>query len=193
MESQLEEKNFGDAFQKFIRTELGLRNTKLDQNSVIMPNRSKYYYLSKDKLQNCPAVDNSSKWAGGGLVSNINDLLQFGNLMLYSSVSSKLPGFFTKKQIDEMWTPVPVTIENGNFFGYGIGWVSVKNGSAKVAFGPEALFDNFAAHTGAAVGASSVLLIEPENEIVVSIITNLQSVNGVMDSALDLAKQFSKL
>lgn len=36
------------------------------------------------RLQNAPNVDNSCKWAGGGFVSNIDDLLKFGNAMLYS-------------------------------------------------------------------------------------------------------------
>ena len=36
------------------------------------------------RLQNAPSVDNSCKWAGGGFVSNIDDLLKFGNAMLYS-------------------------------------------------------------------------------------------------------------
>ena len=138
-------------------------------------------------------MDNSSKWAGGGLVSNVHDLLQFGNLMLYSSIEGKLPGFFSRKQIEQMWTSLPVTIEKGRFAGYGIGWVSIKDGSAKVAFGPEPAFENVAWHTGAAVGATSILLIEPKSEVVVAILTNLQSANGILDSALDIAKQFSKL
>jgi serine beta-lactamase-like protein LACTB len=38
----------------------------------------------KGKIVNAPYVDNSYKWAGGGLLSNIGDLLKFGNIMLYS-------------------------------------------------------------------------------------------------------------
>lgn len=33
---------------------------------------------------NAPYVDNSYKWAGGGFLSTVGDLLQFGNAMLYS-------------------------------------------------------------------------------------------------------------
>jgi hypothetical protein len=35
-------------------------------------------------LKNAPYVDNSCKWAGGGFVSNVLDLVRFGNAMLFS-------------------------------------------------------------------------------------------------------------
>ena len=36
------------------------------------------------RLRNAPYVDNSCKWAGGGFLSNVHDLVRFGNAMLYS-------------------------------------------------------------------------------------------------------------
>jgi serine beta-lactamase-like protein LACTB len=33
---------------------------------------------------NAANVDNSYKWAGGGFLSNVTDLISFGNAMLYS-------------------------------------------------------------------------------------------------------------
>lgn len=77
-----------EPFAKHIKKlfkELGLSNTYLDENKPIIPNRSRFYQRNKDhKLENCPAVDNSMKWAGGGFLSTVGDLLQFGNAMLYS-------------------------------------------------------------------------------------------------------------
>jgi hypothetical protein len=35
-------------------------------------------------LRNVPYVDNSWKWAGGGFLSTVGDLLRFGNAMMYS-------------------------------------------------------------------------------------------------------------
>lgn len=35
-------------------------------------------------LVNVPYVDNSWKWAGGGFLSTVGDLLRFGNAMMYS-------------------------------------------------------------------------------------------------------------
>ena len=49
------------------------------------------YYIrdSKGKLQNTPYVDNSYKWAGGGFLSTVGDLVKIGNIMLYSSQCEK--------------------------------------------------------------------------------------------------------
>ena len=70
--------------KKMFKT-LGLSHTYLDQNESIIPNRAKFYQRdSKHKLQNVPVVDNSLKWAGGGFLSTVEDLAQFGNAMLYS-------------------------------------------------------------------------------------------------------------
>jgi hypothetical protein len=42
------------------------------------------YRDSAHKLRNAPYVDNSYKWAGGGFLSNVQDLVKFGNAMLFS-------------------------------------------------------------------------------------------------------------
>ena len=44
------------------------------------------YYLKNRAgcLKNVPYVDNSWKWAGGGFLSTVGDLLRFGNAMMYS-------------------------------------------------------------------------------------------------------------
>ena len=42
--------------------------------------QSRYYSRNEHKrLVNVPYVDNSYKWAGGGLLSTVNDLTKFGN------------------------------------------------------------------------------------------------------------------
>ena len=38
---------------------------------------------TKGKLENAPYVDLSYKWAGGGFISNVIDLVKFGDIMLY--------------------------------------------------------------------------------------------------------------
>jgi hypothetical protein len=39
---------------------------------------------------NAANVDNSYKWAGGGFLSNVTDLISFGNAMLYSYQAGEL-------------------------------------------------------------------------------------------------------
>ena len=44
-----------------------------------------YVRNKKGKLVNTPYVDNCYKWAGGGFLSTSEDLIKFGNAMLYAS------------------------------------------------------------------------------------------------------------
>jgi len=89
------------------------------------------YYLTKKngRLANVPFSDNSYKWAGGGFVSTVGDLLKFGNVMLYSyqwqpnmtvkdgklSKDSTLPvpdlppGYLKPETVSAMWKVVPQT------------------------------------------------------------------------------------
>merc|ERR1711962_838835 len=54
-------------------------------NDPLIQNRARYYVRDKyHKLKNAPYVDNSYKWAGGGFLSSVGDLLRFGSMMLYS-------------------------------------------------------------------------------------------------------------
>jgi serine beta-lactamase-like protein LACTB, mitochondrial len=82
------------------------------------------------RLANVPFSDNSYKWAGGGFVSTVGDLLKFGNVMLYSyqwkpnttvkdgklvpSESTQLdadlpPGYLKPETVSSMWEVVPQT------------------------------------------------------------------------------------
>ncbi|KAF8784921.1 Serine beta-lactamase-like protein LACTB [Argiope bruennichi] len=74
---------------------LGLNNTYLDENEVLIYNRSRNYMKNKKGiLINAPYVDNSYKWAGGGFLSTVGDLMQFANAMLYS-LQAKGPNVFS--------------------------------------------------------------------------------------------------
>ncbi|KAH7643304.1 hypothetical protein HUG17_9995 [Dermatophagoides farinae] len=201
METKMESKNFAKDLMKFIHNELGLRHTRLDQNDVIIYDRSRYYYRDKNsgKILNVPYVDNSYKWAGGGLLSNIPDLLQYGNLMLYSyhgiDHNGRI-GYLHKSTVEEMWKPMDNSSTKWSVDkskGYGIGFSVIQNGQNqnRHAFASEPLFDNVAMHSGGAIGASSILVIEPDNEIVVAIIANLQEANEISKMGMEIGKIFS--
>lgn len=202
----------------------------------------------KGRLVNAPYVDNSYKWAGGGLISDVTDLLKFGNIMLYSyqqevnsydnteslnkgdnlkkdnqsdsnnldqvkesnrkgdnSEKKLLPGFLKKETMDTILSPIAKDDKDQY---YGMGWYVVpekyENGLCKHQ-------RHFVAHTGGAIGASSILLILPTPEtgkqdnlhcvekygkqsvpprgVVVTIIVNIGSVN-LTPVALEIAKLF---
>lgn len=232
-------------FEKYLKKmldEMGLENTYLEEYQPLIYNRGRHYVKDKQgKLTNAPYVDLSYKWAGGGLVSNVLDLIKFGNVMLYSYQArghhSKSPvstqgrqqkslsgkekekeissprGYLKPETVEEMWSLVSTEksgwdgIPNG---GYGLGW-SVWKAKNDHPFCKDQKF--IVSHTGAAIGASSVLFILPlddvtgnkKNEmkpvdtatslpqgVVVAIIVNMMSVS-LNKTAYDIAKIFQNV
>lgn len=103
--SAIVEKASGEKFEKHMKRmfrDLGLQSTYLDENEPLIPNRaSQYVRDERHVLKNAPYVDNSCKWAGGGFLSNIGDLLKFGNAMLYSYQCENFPEADETEKIDE--------------------------------------------------------------------------------------------
>ncbi|XP_041795391.1 serine beta-lactamase-like protein LACTB, mitochondrial isoform X2 [Chelmon rostratus] len=202
--------HFLDVMRKMFH-ELGMLNTVADENDPIIYHRSRFYHLNKKgRVVNCPYVDNSYKWAGGGFLSTVGDLLLFGNALLYSyqvaqlkDTDGLLPGFLKPQTAIELWAPVDRTEASWDKDGlYAQGWLVVEK---LQKYGHCRKRRHYVSHTGGAVGASSVLLVLPSEEIdqcqgqtpllpqgvVVTIITNMQSV-GLNSTALKIAHEFDK-
>ncbi|XP_019333051.2 serine beta-lactamase-like protein LACTB, mitochondrial [Alligator mississippiensis] len=203
---------FTDYMLKMFR-ELDMQSTVLDDNELMIYNRARYYvYNKKGRLVNAPYVNNSYKWAGGGFLSSVGDLLKFGNALLYSyqvgqfknTVNKLLPGYLEADTVTMMWTPVSNTeVSWDKEEKYAMAWGVVEK---KQECGFCRQQRRYASHTGGAVGASSVLLILPEEldskltnselvapprGVVVTIICNMQSVS-LNTTALKIAMEFDK-
>lgn len=155
----------------------------------------------KGKLVNVPFVDNSYKWAGGGLLSNVNDLVKFGNIMLkFYQTDDKLNQFIKQSTIkSQLWKSQSFPNGNNNNFlsrsdevsSYGLGWFLVMNEMEKI---------KFVYHTGGAVGASSCLMIVPEADntisepkgTVVAVLCNSQNVNEIAKFSQKIARIFTQ-
>ena len=177
---------------------------RLDHNGLLP---CRFYQKNKTgRIVNTPYVDLSCKWAGGGMMSTVGDLLRFGNSMLYSSQycgqPGSLPSYLHPNTVKLLWTPVKGTKSDWDNDGaYGLGWAVVPQESY-TGHGRQQRFN--ASHTGGAIGASSVLLILPRKSdhvsstsrspqgVVVVLMANLPSV-GLYKRALDIALKFDKL
>uniref|UniRef100_A0A4W3HXR1 Lactamase, beta n=1 Tax=Callorhinchus milii TaxID=7868 RepID=A0A4W3HXR1_CALMI len=205
--------NFLEFMKKLFR-DIGMLRTVPEEHEPIIYNRSRYYfYNKKGYLINCPYVDNSYKWAGGGFLSTVQDLLKFGNAMLYSYQSKHfqkgdhrhLPGYLKPETIKMLWTPVEKTELAWDKDGtYAMGWGVIEQ---KQKYGQCRQQHHYLTHTGGAVGASSVLLVLPEDiytaalpeeaavpprGIVVTILCNMQSAS-LNSTALQIALEFYKV
>ncbi|XP_008137374.2 serine beta-lactamase-like protein LACTB, mitochondrial isoform X1 [Eptesicus fuscus] len=201
---------FLDYMQKIFH-DLDMLTTVQEEHEPVIYNRARFYvYNKKRHLVNTPYVDNSYKWAGGGFLSTVGDLLKFGNAMLYgyqvglfkNSNENLLPGYLKPETMVTIWTPVPNTEMSWDKEGkYAMAWGVVEK---KQTYGSCRKQRHYASHTGGAVGASSVLLVLPEEldaesvrnkvpprGVVVSIICNMQSV-GLNSTALKIALEFDK-
>ncbi|XP_054858971.1 serine beta-lactamase-like protein LACTB, mitochondrial [Eublepharis macularius] len=193
--------------------DLDMLATVLDDNEPLIYNRARYYtHNKKGQLVNTPYVDNSYKWAGGGFLSTVGDLLKFGNAMLYSYqlgqwqnlTTGLLPGYLKPSTIAMLWTAVPKTEAAWSKDDkYGMAWQVVEK---KQTYGFCRQPRYYAYHCGGAVGASSVLLVLPEEGdsevpkggmltppkgVVVTIICNMQSIS-LCKTALKIAMEFEK-
>ena len=148
----------GEAFlgymQKNVFEPLAMNNTLPEYMDVIIPNRGRYYYKEDDKVLNAPFVDNSYKWAGGGFLSTAEDLVKFAKAHMQA-------GYLTQASLTELTTSQK--LQDGSETGYGLGWVTNTDKQGHHWIG----------HSGGAVGGTSKMVIYPEDEIIVVVLTNI--------------------
>ncbi|HXL08084.1 MAG TPA: serine hydrolase domain-containing protein [Gemmatimonadales bacterium] len=134
---------------------LGLTHTAPDRADSIIPDRTQFYDAdSTGAYHVAPPVDNSYKWAGGGVVSTAEDLVKFGSALLE-------PGFLRRETLDLLFTSQRTSA--GEETGYGIGWF-VRTDS---------LGHRWAFHGGSAVGGTAVFGLDRDSHVVVALLTNL--------------------
>jgi len=136
---------------------LGMDHTRLDRSDQEMPQRTKFYLkTNQGKVVKGPEVSNEHKVAGGGFVGTAEDLIKFGQEVIHPEIISTTSRNELVKQ--------QFTADGGTGY-YGIGFVVRKafNGETKYA------------HSGGGVGASTLLLIYPERDLVIVLLSNLSS------------------
>ena len=132
---------------------------------------------------NAPYVDNSNKWAGGGISSTAADVAKFGYAMLQFKLISR-------ETTLQMWKHQRTN--SGEKVPYGIGWqlkdLSDSGDAAESSAGiPEIIY-----HGGGAVGGSSMLILLPASGMVVAVVCNLQDLK-LFDVALSLSHIFETI
>jgi len=155
--SAIMESASGEEFLHFMQTRvfdpLGMKETVAEHMDSLIIYRAGYYDMSNGKVINAPYVDNSYKWAGGGFISTSEDLAKFGNAMLNNML-------FPEEIKLQLVTSQ--TLSDGKKTGYGMGFFSGVNEFGRPWYG----------HSGGSIGGCGNLLIYPDVNMVVAVITN---------------------
>jgi CubicO group peptidase (beta-lactamase class C family) len=154
-------------------TPLQMLKTQPDYPEKITPGRVRFYQMESGYLVNCPYVDNSYKWAGGGFLSTAEDLIKFGQAYLENRlVSSETFKIFSGTQFTNA----------GLATGYGIGWRTATDNYGHAWVG----------HSGGSVGGISMLQIFPAEKLVVVVLTNTSPAN-IGNLTSEIANAFIKI
>jgi CubicO group peptidase (beta-lactamase class C family) len=151
----------GDDFLSYMRKEvfepLGLRSILAEHTDSIIAYRASFYLRDSDTglLLNAPYVDNSYKWAGGGFVSNTEDLVRFGWAHLAG-------GFLDESTVTLLFTPQKTS--SGEATVFGMGWILGTDSSER----------RIIAHGGSSVGGSALLVLYPDQRVVIAVLANVE-------------------
>jgi CubicO group peptidase (beta-lactamase class C family) len=161
--------SFKEYLTKNIFEPAEMKNTFIDEQREIIPNRAKGY--EKNFLRefvNAPLADLSIKAAGGGLLSNAEDILRFTKALL--------EGKLIKHSTLSLMT-TPVKLKNGKVLDYGLGFaLTIEDGSLKSFY-----------HIGGGTGFTSMLYILPSDKLATVDLINLRD-RDLGHPAEDLAK-----
>jgi serine beta-lactamase-like protein LACTB len=164
----------GEPFLNYMRRVVfeptGMTETVAEHVDSLIYHRSRAYVRTPDgRIINAPYVDNSNKWSGGGFLSTASDLVRYGQAYLGGA-------FLRPETVELLWTSQHT--RDGERTDYGIGWREHLEGGRRII-----------SHTGGAVGGTTVLVIYPEEGVVVAILTNIQGA-GQTGNAREIAELF---
>lgn len=155
-------KSYEDYMQENIWDKAEMNNTGIEVYGVSYPNKSLLYKKNKDKsFSKLEATNLSDRTPGGGVYSTVEDVLKFGNAVLNNQL-------IRESTLNQMLVDPENTIDKSN---YGLGWyVYTEKKGVEYAYG----------HTGSQRGASGQLIIIPEDNMVVVVLTNTSSQSKVI-------------
>ena len=160
--SAIMEKASGKPFLEFMQTRvfdaLKLRNLQPELKGSQIRNLTGFYQLNENEIVSAHEVDNSYKWAGGGFISTAEDLASFAHKVFFDYA------LLSESTIEQLITPM--TLPDGESTNYGLGWRTGEDDRGHFYVG----------HSGGSVGGITMLIIYPEEKIVVVMLSNSSNV-----------------
>ncbi|GAA4275240.1 hypothetical protein GCM10022258_45360 [Aquimarina gracilis] len=169
---------FPDFMKQYVFDPLNAVNI-VAETSALPKNTSRFYEVAENTYQEVYKVNNSNKWAGGGLLATPTDLVKIGNAFLnHQLFDSKITQELTK----------PVRLDNGeiNEQEYAIGW----RNHTKDIFGNGQKI-NIWHHGGIANGSISLLVLFPKYNLSISMLANKNGSSAdLFENVYDIARLY---
>ncbi len=147
--------DFISAMTRLVFGPLGMSHTLPDRKGVKVSNRAEFYVRNgQGEIEVASGIDPSYKWAGGGMLSTVQDLARFG-------MAHTRPGFFRQETLDTIFRSQRTAA--GRETGVGIGWRIATD-----AWGRRVVH-----HAGNIAGGRAVLVVYPDTGLSVALLTNL--------------------
>lgn len=148
---------FPDYLQEAIFGPLGMTNSRVERAGESVPGIATFYdFTGRTEISPLPLMFVSYKWAGGGMLSTVEDLVRFGSAWLPGST------MFKPETLTLVFTPVKLA--DGTEADVGVGWrVDTLKDNGKLAYH----------HGGAIGGGRAFIAVFPEERVVVSMLANL--------------------
>jgi CubicO group peptidase (beta-lactamase class C family) len=169
------EKVTGESFSKilagFLTDTLNLTNTLIDNPFVTIKGRSDFYdhnFISH--VVHATTRDMRFRAPSEGMLSNAEDLVKFGNAVLFSDYFQEMPksGFF---EPIPLFNDIPSNMVNG--------WILMSDRSGRTIYGK----------SGKVTGGGAAILVYPEEKLVVACATNLGAISDDYP-VFDMASHF---
>ena len=163
---------FLDYMAEHVLGSLGLASTAADDWRALVEHRTSFYYANPETgevVHDVPA-DNSYKWAGGGFLSSVEDLVKLASVFVE-------PGFVEEATLAEVFTPQPNAEDRG--FRVGLGWRIEEDDQGRRIYH----------HAGAIGGGRGVVLTYPGEKLSVALLANSYARFGKRE-ALSLVAPF---
>lgn len=156
---------FEEYLKKYVWEPAGMLSTQFDVPERIVHNRGRGYIRNEQgRLINVPFVDPSYKYAGGGIISAVEDLVRFGMALNHGKLlkPETLRQMYTV-QVDPVMRYNPNGPPQRLSHKQALSWFIRTDAQGR----------EFPSHTGTVKGTRSYLLNYPQYDLVVALIANI--------------------
>lgn len=169
----------GMSYESYMQTNIWdpahMTNTGIEHLDTVIPNKSMIYHKkSAGKIKEAEQTNLSDRIPGGGLYSTVTDMLRFGDAVLdFTLIQESTFNMMVEN-------PSLKTHENS----YGLGWY---------LYGENPNYGDVYGHTGTQTGASTFLVLLPEQKTTIVVLSNtssaIQTVTDITIKLFDIANE----